>query len=130
MTRFEELMDNQAFVDSLDNVTSFDEFKAAFEKEGVDVEEIMSAGESEADAELSEEALEAVAGGVSTKDLKRILKAAVETFKKGPFLGAWKFGTSCGILLRAYSDVQKYGDATRTYSEKQIMNAAKVLGCA
>ena len=128
MTRFEEVMANEEFVNSLDNAASYEELSEAFAKEGVNIEEILPTDDG--DAELSEDDLADVAGGVSAKDLKRIVKAAVKTVKSGPIKGAWKFGTSCGILLRAYYDIEKYGDATHTYSEKQIMKAAKALGCA
>ena len=127
MTRFEEIMANEEFVNGLDNTASYEEFVAAFEKEGVNIEEMIPADEAE--AELSEADLDEVAGGVSAKDLKRIVKAAWKTVKSGPVKGAWKFGTSCGILIRAYYDIEKYGDATHTYSEKEIMKAAKALGC-
>ena len=128
MTRFEEVMANEEFVSNLENTASYEELAEAFAKEGVNIEEIMSAEDE--DAELSEDDLANVAGGVSSKDLARIVKAAIKTVKSGAIVGTWKFSTSCGILLRAYYDIQKYGDATHTYSEKQIMNAAKTLGCA
>lgn len=126
MTRFEELMNDQVFVDSLDNATSYQEVEAAFAKEGVDLNEVLP--DEDAAAELSEDDLENVTGGVSSSDLVRIVKAAYKTVKAGKF-GIFKFGASCVILLHAYYDVQRYGNATRTYSEKQIMNAAKTLGC-
>jgi len=127
MTRFEEIM-TEEFVNGLDNAASYEEFVATFEKEGINIEEILPADEAE-EAELSEDDLEDVTGGVSAKDLKRIVKSAWKIVKKGPVKGAWTFGSSAGILIRAYYDVEKYNDATHTYSEKQIMKAAKALGC-
>ena len=129
MTRFEEIMNNEEFVNGLDNAGSYEELVSAFENEGVNIEEIIPAEETE-EAELSEEDLEDVTGGLSKKDVNRIVKAAVKLVKGNKIASAWKFGTSVGILLKAYYDVEKYGDATHTYSEKQIMKAAKTLGCA
>lgn len=126
MTHFEEIMAKEEFVNTLENTASYEEFAEVFAKEGVNIEELMPSDSEE----LSEDDLVDVAGGVSAKDLKRIVKAAVKTVKSGPVKGAWRFGTSCGILLKAYYDIEKYGDATHTYSESQIMKAAKALGCA
>ena len=125
MTRFEEIMNNEEFVNGLDNAASYEEFAGMFEKEGVNIAEMFPAEEEE--AELSEDDLDDVTGGVSAKDLKRIVKAAYKTVQNPA--NVFKFGASCGILLRSYYDIQKYGNATRTYSEKQIMKAAKTLGC-
>ena len=80
-------------------------------------------------AELSEDDLSEVAGGLSAKDMKRLLKRAVAIVKDGPVKGTWKFSTSCGVLLRAYYDLNRYGNATRSYSESEIMRAAKYIGC-
>lgn len=127
MARFEEIMENEQFVNGLENVESYDALKDAFEKEGVNIDEVMDAVEAD-EAELTEADLEDVAGGVSGKDLARIVKQAYKTVKGGG-VSIFKFGASCGILLVAYKDVLKYGDATHTYSEKTIMKAAKQLGC-
>ena len=132
MTKFEELMENQKFVESLENTESFDDVKAAFESNGVDLTEELDLNNIE-EEELSEIDLDDVAGGVSTADLKRILKRSISIVSSGkvnPFKTAWKYGKSCGILLKAYYDVQRYNNATRTYSEKQIMDAARYIGCA
>lgn len=132
MTKFEELMENQKFVESLENTESFDDVKAAFESNGVDLTEELDLNNIE-EEELSETDLDDVAGGMSAADWKRILKRAVSIVSSGkvkPFSTAWKYGKSCGILLKAYYDVQRYNNATKTYSEKQIMDAAKYIGCA
>lgn len=125
MTRFEEIMNNEEFVNNLDNATSYEEFAGMFEKEGVNIEEMLPAEEEE--AELSEDDLEDVTGGLSAKDLKRIVKASIKAVKNPA--NVFKWGAACGILLRAYYDIEKYGDATHTYSEKQITKAAKTIGC-
>ena len=127
MTKFEELMDNKEFVEGLESTGSFDEVKAAFKDNGVDLDAELTP--SAEDEELSEAALEGVAGGLSAKDMKRLLKRAVAVVKDGPIVGTWKFSTSCGVLLRAYYDLNRYGNATRSYSEKEIMKAAKYIGC-
>lgn len=127
MSKFEELMDNKEFVEGLENTESFDGVKAAFKENGVDLDEELAANvESE---ELSETDLDDVAGGLSKSDMKRLLKRAVAIVKDGPVKGTWKFSTSCGVLLRAYYDLNKYGNATRSYSESEIMKAAKYIGC-
>ncbi len=125
MTRFEEIMNNEEFVNNLDNAASYEEFASMFEKEGVNIEEMFPA--EEAEDELSEDDLDDVTGGVSAKDLKRIVKASFKAVKNP--VNVFKWGAACGILLRSYYDIEKYGNATRTYSEKQIMNAAKTIGC-
>ena len=127
MTKFEELMNNQEFVAGLENTGSFDDVKAAFKDNGVDLDEELALNAD--DAELSEKDLEDVAGGLSKNDMKRLLKRAVAVVKDGPIVGAWKFSTSCGVLLRAYYDLNRYGNATRSYSEKEILKAAKYIGC-
>jgi len=127
MTKFEELMDNQEFVAGLENTGSFDDVKAAFKDNGVDLDEELALNVD--DAELTENDLAEVAGGISKGDMKRILKRAVSIVKEGPIVGTWKFSTSCGVLLRAYYDLNRYGNATRSYSEKEIMKAAKYIGC-
>ena len=127
MTKFEELMDNKEFVEGLEKTGSYEEVKTAFKDNGVDLDEELAL--SVEDEELSEDALEGVAGGLSAKDMKRLLKRAVAVVKDGPIVGTWKFSTSCGVLLRAYYDLNRYGDATRSYSEKEIMKAAKYIGC-
>lgn len=132
MTKFEELMENKEFVDNLENTESFDDVKATFENEGVDIVDELDLNNIE-EEELSEIDLNDVSGGVSAADLKRILKRSisiVSSGKKNPFKTAWKYGKSCGILLKAYYDVQRYNNATRTYSEKEIMDAARYIGCA
>lgn len=125
MTRFEEIMANEEFVNSLDNTASYEEFAAAFEKEGVNLKEVFP--EEDAEAELSEDDLADVSGGMSAGDLKRLVKNAYKVVTNPVY--AWKYGASCGVLLVAYYDTMKYGNATRTYSEKQITKAAKTIGC-
>ena len=49
MTRFEEIMNNEEFVNGLDNATSYEEFTGMFEKEGVNIEEMLPAEEEEAE---------------------------------------------------------------------------------
>lgn len=127
MSKFEELMDSKDFVEGLEKTESFDEVKENFKNNGVDIEAEL--GLAEGDAELTEDDLADVAGGISAKDMKRLLKRAVAIVKEGPVKGAWKFSTSCGVLLRAYYDLNKYGNATRSYSESEIMRAAKYIGC-
>ena len=127
MTKFEELMENKEFMESLENTASFDEVKEAFGNNGVNLDNELSA--DTADAELTENDLDDVAGGLSAADIKRILKRSIAIVKSGPIVGTWKFSTSCGVLLRAYYDLNKYGDATRSYSADEIMRAAKYLGC-
>lgn len=127
MSKFEELMDSKEFVEGLEKTESFDEVKESFKSNGVDLEAEL--GLAEGDAELSEGDLADVAGGLSAKDLNRILKRAVAIVKDGPVKGTWKFSTSCGVLLRAYYDLNRYGNATRSYSESEIMRAAKYIGC-
>lgn len=127
MANFEELMDNKEFVEGLEQTGSFDDVKAAFKENGVDLDTELEF--STGDAELSEGDLDEVAGGLSKADMKRLLKRAVAVVKDGPIVGTWKFSTSCGVLLRAYYDLNRYGDATRSYSEKEIMKAAKYIGC-
>lgn len=127
MTKFEELMDNKEFVDGLENTESFDDVKAAFKDNGVDLDEELALNVE--DEELSEGDLDEVAGGLSKKDMKRLLNRAVAIVKEGPIVGTWKFSTSCGVLLRAYYDLNRYGNATRSYSESEIMRAARYIGC-
>lgn len=127
MSKFEELMDSKEFVEGLEKTESFDEVKESFKSNGVDLEAEL--GLANGDAELSESDLDDVAGGLSSKDMKRLLKRAVAIVKEGPVVGAWKFSTSCGVLLRAYYDLNRYGNATRSYSESEIMRAAKYIGC-
>ena len=127
MTKFEELMDNKEFVDGLESTESFDDVKAAFKDNGVDLDEELALNVE--DEELSEGDLDEVAGGLSKKDMKRLLKRAVAIVKEGPIVGTWKFSTSCGVLLRAYYDLNRYGNATRSYSESEIMRAARYIGC-
>lgn len=127
MSKFEELMDSKEFVEGLEKTGSFDEVKESFKNNGVDLESEL--GLAEGDAELSEDDLADVAGGLSTKDMSRLLKRAVAIVKDGPVKGTWKFSTSCGVLLRAYYDLNRYGNATRSYSESEIMRAAKYIGC-
>ena len=127
MSKFEELMDSKEFMEGLENTESFDDVKAAFKENGVDLDEELRANvESE---ELLEADLDDVAGGLSKSDMKRLLKRAVAIVKEGPVVGAWKFSTSCGVLLRAYYDLNRYGNATRSYSESEIMRAARYIGC-
>lgn len=127
MTKFEELMENKGFMEGLESTESFDGVKAAFKENGVDLDEELATNvESE---ELSEADLDDVAGGLSKNDMKRLLKRAIAIVKDGPIKGTWKFSTSCGVLLRAYYDLNKYGNATRSYSESEIMRAAKYIGC-
>lgn len=127
MSKFEELMESKEFVEGLEKTGSFDEVKESFKNNGVDLESEL--GLAEGDAELSEDDLADVAGGLSTKDMSRLLKRAVAIVKDGPVKGTWKFSTSCGVLLRAYYDLNRYGNATRSYSESEIMRAAKYIGC-
>ena len=127
MSKFEELMDSKEFVEGLEKTESFDEVKESFKSNGVDLETEL--GLAEGDAELSENDLADVAGGLSTRDMSRLLKRAVAIVKDGPVKGTWKFSTSCGVLLRAYYDLNRYGNATRSYSESEIMRAAKYIGC-
>ena len=84
MTRFEEIMANEEFVNNLENTASYEELAEAFAKEGVNIEEIMSAEDE--DAELSEDDLANVAGGVSSKDLARIEKVAIKTLNRNVIL--------------------------------------------
>ena len=68
---------------------------------------------------------------MNPNDLWRIIKSAVKIVnqgKKNPITTSWKYGKSVGILLRAYYDTLTYGNATRVYSEKQIMEAARYMG--
>ena len=93
----------------------------------MDINALMA--EEAEEEELSEEDLEDVAGGVSSSQMKKILVAAFKRLK-----GGWRgaIGSSVkdsAILITAYWDVMKYGNATRTFSEKQIMAAAKRFGC-
>lgn len=127
MSKFEELMGSKEFVEGLEKTGSFDEVKESFKDNGVDLETEL--GLAEGDAELSENDLADVAGGLSTRDMSRLLKRAVAIVKDGPVKGTWKFSTSCGVLLRAYYDLNRYGNATRSYSESEIMRAAKYIGC-
>lgn len=118
----------EEFVAALENVETMEEVAELFQNEGTDLEAL--AAEAQGKEELSEEDLEDVAGGMSAKQLGKIILAAgwriVNT--KG-WKGAIKAtAKDSAILLVAYYDVVKYGNATRTYSQKTIEGAAKRFG--
>lgn len=125
MANLGELLENEEFMQSLEKTESYEDFKKAFDAKGVDIENL--GFDNEAD-ELNAEMLENVAGGMNANDLIRIVKASVNIVKKGPIAGAWTFGKSYGILMRAYYDIYAHGSATYSYSEAEIMGAARAVG--
>lgn len=125
MTKFEELMDDKKFTDSLEGA-SFDEVKAAFKNEGVDLDVLLKTDDDKAD-ELTENDLDEVSGGITGGDLFRIVKQSYKVVKEGKF-GIFKYGMSAGVLLRAYYDSIVYNDVTRSYSADEIMRAARYMG--
>lgn len=113
------------FMNSLETTTSYEEFKEKFADKGVDIDSLEV---NETSEELSAHELENVAGGISAGDLVRIVKASVNIVKKGPVIGAWTFGASYGVLIRAYYDIYAHGSATYSYSEDEIIRAARAVG--
>ena len=125
MTKFEELMEDKKFTDSLEGAT-FDEVKTAFKNEGVDLDVVLKTDEDKAD-ELTENDLNEVSGGISGGDLFRIVKQSYKVVKEGK-LGIFKYSMSAGVLLRAYYDSIVHNDVTRSYSEEEILRAARYMG--
>lgn len=119
------VMEDTRFIQSLGETKSYEEFKDAFVAKGVDIENALP---DDGSNELSAEELENVAGGLSGNDLVRIVKASYKIIKKGPIRGAWTFGASYGVLIRAYYDVCVHGNVTYSYSEDEIMRAAHAVG--
>ncbi len=118
----------EEFVAALENVETMEEVVGLFQNEGIDLEALVA--EAEGKDELSEEDLEDVAGGMSAKQLgKIILAAGWRIVNPKGWRGAIKAtAQDSAILLVAYYDVVKYGNATRTYSQKTIESAAKRFG--
>ena len=126
-----QLMEDPAFKAKLEAAEDFEAYKAMFAAEGIDYEAEFAADEPISE-ELSAEELENVAGGVSLGDLTRIVQRAASIVASGkinPFKTGWKFGSSCGILLRAYYDIKVHNDVCYSYSKSQIEDAARYLGC-
>lgn len=116
----------EEFVAALENVETMEEVKEIFQKDGINLDEMMEAEiESE---ELSEDDLEDVAGGISSKQMKNILVAAFKRIKGGWRGALWGTAKDSAVLLTAYYDVMQHGNATRTFSEKEILAAAKRFG--
>lgn len=118
----------EEFVAALENVETMEEVTDLFQKEGIDLEAL--AEEAVEEVELSEEDLDDVAGGISTKQLGKLLLASAKRIlnPKG-WKGAVKAtAKDSAILLVAYYDVLKHGDATHTFSKKTIEGAAKRFG--
>lgn len=117
----------EEFAVALENVQTVEEAEALFEKDGMDIKALMA--EEAEEEELSEEDLDDVAGGISAKQMKKILKAAFKRLGGGGWRGAAGGAVyDSAILITAYWDVIKHGDATRTFSEEKIMDAAKRFG--
>ena len=117
----------EEFAAALEKVQTVEEAEALFEKEGMDINALMA--EEAEEEELSEVDLEDVAGGVSAKQLKKILVAAFKRLGSGGWKGAAGSAVyDSAVLITAYWDVMKHGNATRTFSEKKIMAAAKRFG--
>lgn len=84
---FEQLTNEKTFMEKINATESFEEAKALFAAEGVDLEaELKGPGEGE----LSEDSLENVAGGISWK-------AAVT---------AWNVGVQAGVIIRNVWDAR------------------------
>lgn len=103
-------MTEQELINKLENATSTSEAAQILSESGIpttqaDIERSIS---NFADMELGEEDLDHVAGGI----LRDVIK----------------YTSSAGILFRAYYDTVRYGNATRTYSKKQIYRAAATWG--
>lgn len=127
-----QLMEDPAFLAKLDQAEDIDAYKAVFAAEGIDFDAEFESGEDEAtDVELTAEDLDNVAGGLSTNEIISIVKSSfriVSSAKVNPLKTGWKFGASCGVLIRAYYDIKVYNNVFRSYSKKEIESAAKYLG--
>lgn len=104
------MTENELF-EKIEASETLEEALAMMNENGVSVteEELNDFASSLAPDELNEADLDSVAGG-------GILRTSMQHAK------------ATGILLRAYYDTVKYGDATRTYSKEKIYESARTLG--
>ena len=111
-------MEDEVFQDSLKEKATNEDIIAAFKGKGVDLEKEFSENESE--GELSKEALENVAGGV-TLNWKVVTAVWQICFKKGTPYDIY-------IMGRAYYDMVRYGNPTRRVSADELFRIAKKCG--
>ncbi len=104
-------MSEQELYEAMEKVTSMEEAVRLLNASGVEVTvaEMKNFAEKMGDTELSEESLDAVAGG-----------GLVDTVVK--------YAGAAGVLCRSYYDLCRYGNAIRTYSANQVYAAARVWG--
>lgn len=87
MTKIEELMNNEEFVEKVNKVESMEQAQELFAKEGVDINDEISLAEEE----MSESELDNVAGGFITF---------------GQAVKAWGAGCTIGVYIRNIWDMK------------------------
>lgn len=114
MAKILDVVENEEFINKLEKCASEEEAKALWKE--YDIEE-----NQQADLELEETELKDVSGGISLNYSG--LDWAVKHAKN-----IWKYSVDFGVICRAYYDLKRYGDATRSYSSDRIFKAARHLG--
>lgn len=108
MAKLEELLENEEFNSKLESVTNGEDAKAVLNEYGI-----------ETDAELNEEALSDVVGGVSFSSALSWVVKNVDWVNYG-----WQ---GAKIAARCLYDYAQYGNMWRTYSKDYVSRFSKKL---
>lgn len=128
--KLDALHENEAFTTKISAATSYEEVKAAYATEGVDLDAVLDGVEA-SPSELSADDLDSVAGGISKSQVSEYLRALVKQLKmtKGgkSISGTLQWGANYFILLTASVDAA-YGNVYKHYSYDQIKRAGDAMG--
>lgn len=113
MAKITEVVANEEFVKKLEDCKSEEEAKELWKEYNIEESQ-------DEETELAEDELKDVAGGIklNLSGLDWAVKHANNV---------WKYSVDFGVICRAYYDMKRYGDATRSYSADRIYKAARRL---